>query len=148
MTRSASANTPAPLRRYLAWCVTVLVLLCLSVGAVHSVMQTRQLKKPPPGASLTHRIAFYMKRLGDSSYVGTYGDGENVSTWYQAAEELGMIGAPALAPLVERVVTTTRVRATNWFVRAAARLTGFPDQARNSDRLPAAPALWCLSTKT
>jgi len=68
--------------------------------------EERQLETPPVSTGIDERLSFYMNRLADSSYVGTYGDAENVHTWYAAAEELGRIGAPALAPLIERVVTT------------------------------------------
>lgn len=48
-------------------------------------------------------VRFYIDKLKDKSYTGTYGDG---FTWYTAAEELGKIGKPAIPSLIEKLSTT------------------------------------------
>lgn len=53
--------------------------------------------KAPSHFSDAEKVAFYMERLGDPEYRATYGHGY---PWYIAAEELGMIGKPAIRPLL------------------------------------------------
>ncbi len=53
----------------------------------------------------TKNINFYISKLKDKSYVGTYG-GEHRYEWFTAAEELGMIGLPAIPALIENLKTT------------------------------------------
>lgn len=47
-------------------------------------------------------IQMYLDKLKDKSFTGTYGDGY---TWYTAAEELGMIGKPAIPGLIAKLDT-------------------------------------------
>ncbi len=45
-------------------------------------------------------VNIYLEKLKDQSFTGTYGDGY---TWYTAAEELGMLGKPAIPGLIEKL---------------------------------------------
>ena len=48
-------------------------------------------------------LPFLLSKLKDPNYTDTYGDGY---TWYIAAEELGLIGKPAIPFLIEKLDTT------------------------------------------
>jgi len=52
------------------------------------------------------KVAFYIDKLPDRSFVDSYDDGDNPKVWYTAAEKLGAIGAPAIPALVRRLSTT------------------------------------------
>ena len=78
-------------------------LLLMYLFSTPQAASQESLPAPSDTATVQEQVTFYMERLGDSTYVSTYGHGY---PWYAAAEGLGLIGAPALAPLVERVVTT------------------------------------------
>lgn len=52
-------------------------------------------------------IQFFIDKLNDKGYVETYGDEEEPSTWYTAAEELGMIGKEAIPYLIQHLKITT-----------------------------------------
>jgi hypothetical protein len=56
--------------------------------------------RPDPTLSLLERVAFYVTRLGDSTYI-EYVWHDGPQPWLVAPEELGMIGAPALPSLVQ-----------------------------------------------
>jgi len=56
--------------------------------------------RPDSSLSLQQRIAFYVARLGDTTYVEYNWDGDPHS-WAVAPEELGFIGALALPPLIQ-----------------------------------------------
>ncbi|MCX7773528.1 MAG: hypothetical protein N2376_10505 [Clostridia bacterium] len=76
----------------------------------HEPLETNKIEdasevKPTPEAkdmTVEEKVAYYMEKLKDKSFTGTYGDGQ---TWYTAAEELGMIGKPAIPKLIERLDT-------------------------------------------
>jgi bla regulator protein BlaR1 len=57
-------------------------------------------KDLPDTATIEEKVQFYLDKLKDKSYTGTYGEGY---TWYTAAEELGMIGKPAIPGLIEKL---------------------------------------------
>lgn len=48
-------------------------------------------------------VRYYIDKLNDKTYTGTYGEG---FTWYTAAEELGKIGKPAIPYLIDKLSTT------------------------------------------
>ncbi|REL32803.1 HEAT repeat domain-containing protein [Rhodohalobacter sp. SW132] len=50
--------------------------------------------------SETEEIEFYIDKLPDRDFTETYGHGY---TWYTAAEELGMIGKPAIPHLIRQL---------------------------------------------
>jgi len=50
--------------------------------------------------SEAEEIEFYINKLPDRDFTETYGHGY---TWYTAAEELGMIGKPAIPHLVKQL---------------------------------------------
>lgn len=52
-------------------------------------------------------VEFYIEKLKDKDYVETYGDEEEPSVWYTAAEELGMMGKEAIPYLIQHLKTTT-----------------------------------------
>jgi hypothetical protein len=83
--------------------IPVIVLVLLTAGAVGPSPELRSaadLPQPDSTASLDERIRFYVERLGDTSYVA-YRLLEDVHVeWYEAAEQLGVIGAPAVPPLI------------------------------------------------
>lgn len=51
------------------------------------------------------QILYYMSKLKDKSFVSTYGDKDEPSIWYTAAEELGMIGKAAIPYLINNLNT-------------------------------------------
>lgn len=51
-------------------------------------------------------VEFYIEKLKDKDYVETYGDEEEPSVWYTAAEELGMMGREAIPYLIQHLQTT------------------------------------------
>lgn len=48
-------------------------------------------------------IEFYVRHLGDSTFVSHYGDFDEATVWYIAAERLGMMGTPAIGPLIRHL---------------------------------------------
>ncbi len=50
--------------------------------------------------SETEEIEFYIDKLPDRDFTETYGHGY---TWYTAAEELGMIGKPAIPHMIKQL---------------------------------------------
>lgn len=50
-------------------------------------------------------VKYYLEKLKDKSFTGTYGDGQEPKVWYTAAEELGMLGKPAIPGLIEKLRT-------------------------------------------
>lgn len=62
-------------------------------------------KTPQTSKEALDNILYYMDKLKDKNFVKTYGDGENIKTWYTAAEELGNIGKPAIPYLIMRLST-------------------------------------------
>ncbi len=50
-------------------------------------------------------ISFFISMLGDSAFVSHYGDFDQPTTWYIASERLGMMGRPAIAPLMKSLST-------------------------------------------
>jgi len=51
------------------------------------------------------KVAYYLEKLKDRSFVATYGDNEEPKVWYTAAEELGMIGKKSIPGLIEKLST-------------------------------------------
>ncbi len=56
----------------------------------------------PEDLTVEEKVEFYLDKLKDKEFTGTYGDGY---TWYTAAEELGMIGKPAIPGLIKKLDT-------------------------------------------
>lgn len=56
----------------------------------------------PDDLTEEEKVEFYLGKLKDKSFTGTYGEGY---TWFTAAEELGMIGKPAIPGLIEKLET-------------------------------------------
>lgn len=54
-------------------------------------------------AATPDSIDFYIRHLGDSTFVSHYGDFDQPTVWNIAAERLGMMGRPAIAPLIGRL---------------------------------------------
>lgn len=50
-------------------------------------------------------VLFYIEKLKDQTYVSTYGDKQEPSIWYTAAEALGEIGKPAIPYLIANLDT-------------------------------------------
>jgi len=82
---------------------------CVASNSVDSPSDSATPPTDAPGiddaASEHDAVRYYIGKLPDRNYVGTYGDDENPRTWYTAAEELGMLGKPAIPALVERLDT-------------------------------------------
>lgn len=55
------------------------------------------------GFSGVDSVTFFIRKLGDSTFVSHYGDYDQPKTWYIAAEGLGMIGLPAIGPLIRHL---------------------------------------------
>lgn len=53
----------------------------------------------------TGEILYYICKLKDKDFTRPYGNEEEPYTWYIAAEELGMIGKPAIPYLVKNLQT-------------------------------------------
>lgn len=53
--------------------------------------------------SIDKKVEMYLDKLKDKNFTDTYGDGY---TWYTAAEELGVIGKPAVPGLIKKLDTT------------------------------------------
>jgi hypothetical protein len=110
-------------RRGFPW--LLLAALAMAVFAFYRVLTTTDTPQPeqpvepavpetsaPPvashGDSLTlsssreDSIRYYVSRLGDSTFTSSYGDG---FTWYIAAEELGLMGRPAIPSLIAALDT-------------------------------------------
>ncbi|PKM52377.1 MAG: hypothetical protein CVV02_01095 [Firmicutes bacterium HGW-Firmicutes-7] len=51
-------------------------------------------------------ISYYLDKLKDKTYISTYGDEQEPSIWYTAAEELGTIGKPAIPYLIKKLKTS------------------------------------------
>jgi len=49
-------------------------------------------------------VMFYIHKLKDKDYTFEYGD-ENIKTWYIAAEEIALIGKPAIPYLIKNLQT-------------------------------------------
>lgn len=49
-------------------------------------------------------VMFYIHKLKDEDFTLVYGD-ENANIWYTAAEELGLIGKPAIPYLIKNLQT-------------------------------------------
>lgn len=56
----------------------------------------------PEDLTVGEKVEFFLEKLKDKSFTGTYGEGY---TWYTAAEELGMLGKPAIPGLIEKLNT-------------------------------------------
>lgn len=88
--------------------VIAMVLLTRGVGGASPELKSAaDLAHPDSTASLDERIQFYVERLGDTSYVAYQSHEDTYMEWYEAAEELGIIGAPAVAPLIDLLRSTT-----------------------------------------
>ncbi len=68
---------------------------------VDNIMKTFKITGKPV-QTVEERVAYNIEKLKDKAYIGTYGDGY---TWYTAAEELGMIGKPAIPALIQKLDT-------------------------------------------
>ena len=74
------------------------------VEKVSDTLDTDTIKEEasPENLTIEEKVEFYLEKLKDKSYTGTYGEGY---TWYTAAEELGMLGKPAIPGLIEKLGT-------------------------------------------
>jgi len=91
--------------------------------------------RPDSSLSVQQRIAFYVARLGDTTYVEYNWDGDPHS-WPVAPEELGLIGAPALPPLIQALEHSERVSERTWIFYAlmlAAQGPGTNDSAAQAE---------------
>ncbi len=86
----------------------LLFCLVLAVPALHAKppAKKRALEKPAKDATVEQRVEFYIKRVGDRGYVEYQNHDGALRPWYLAAEELGEIGLPAVAPLMKRLEAT------------------------------------------
>lgn len=99
--------------------VLIVALMLAGGGSASSAVQTLQEKAAPAmlhtvqpiqmllldkqeETSVQEKIDYYMEKLKDRSFTTTYGEG---FTWYTAAEELGMIGKPAIPALIANLDT-------------------------------------------
>lgn len=55
---------------------------------------------PQEEQTIEKKVKKYLDKLKDKDYTSTYGEGY---TWYIAAEELGMIGKPAISGLIDKL---------------------------------------------
>ncbi|PKM95473.1 MAG: hypothetical protein CVU84_05245 [Firmicutes bacterium HGW-Firmicutes-1] len=58
------------------------------------------------GTKEEENVLYYIDKLKDKKFVSTYGDEQEPSVWYTAAEELGTIGKPSIPYLIENLETT------------------------------------------
>jgi hypothetical protein len=93
------------------WMLAItLVLVSGSMGEQPPDLRSvADLAHPDSTASLDERIQFYMERLGDTSYVAYQPLEDTYVEWYEAAEQLGIIGAPAVPPLIDLLRSTQDV---------------------------------------
>lgn len=56
----------------------------------------------PEDLTIEEKVEFYLEKLKDKEFTGIYNE---EYTWYTAAEELGMIGKPAIPGLIEKLET-------------------------------------------
>jgi beta-lactamase regulating signal transducer with metallopeptidase domain len=56
----------------------------------------------PEDSTIEEKVEFYLEKLKDKDYIGTYNEGY---IWYTAAEELGKIGKPAIPGLIQKLET-------------------------------------------
>lgn len=56
----------------------------------------------PEDLTIEEKVEFYLDKLKDKEFTGIYNE---EYTWYTAAEELGMIGKPAIPGLIEKLDT-------------------------------------------
>jgi hypothetical protein len=68
-------------------------------------------REAPAHFSVSRKIHFYVSKLKDREYKTVYGH-EGEKTWYTAAEELGVIGKPAVPHLMSRLNTTDEFERT------------------------------------
>jgi hypothetical protein len=68
------------------------------------VREASDLAHPSSEAELGAQIQFYVERLGDTSYVAFRPLEDLCVEWYEAAEQLAVIGAPALPALMRLLV--------------------------------------------
>jgi hypothetical protein len=65
-----------------------------------NVREASDLAHASPEADLDAQVQFYVERLGDTSYVAFRPLEDICVEWYEAAEQLAIIGAPALPELM------------------------------------------------
>ena len=90
---------------------------------------------PDSSLSFEQKIAFYVARLADSTYIEYNWDGDPHS-WPVAPEELGLIGAPALPPLIQALEHSESVSERTWIFYAlmlAAQGPGTNDPAAQAE---------------
>jgi hypothetical protein len=85
----------------------VLLLIGGRGGTTPELRRAEDLAHPDSTARLSEQIQFYVEHLGDTSYVA-YQPLEDLNVeWYEAAEQLGIIGAPAVPALMDVLRSTT-----------------------------------------
>ena len=85
----------------------LLLLIGNHGAAAPEVRRAEDLVHPDSTASLSEQIQFYVERLGDTSYVAFQPLEDLEVEWYEAAEQLGVIGAPAVPSLIDVLRSTT-----------------------------------------
>lgn len=95
-------------------CVLLLVAACSSAPTTSDTDDTTPVvvatdttngAEPDATQDTSQDIEYNLARLSDPDYTQTYGDGENEKIWYSAAENLGMIGKPAIPHLIEKLAS-------------------------------------------
>ena len=62
-------------------------------------------EQPPENWSTEKKVSYYIRKLPDPSYATTYGCDDGKTTWHTAAEQLGLVGKPAIPALMDRLDT-------------------------------------------
>ena len=75
-----------------------LLVLCSNLTTVAVGQESPEY--PPESASPSERLKFYLERLGNPDYI-IPGEPDGRHTWYIAAEAIGVVGSPAIPPLIE-----------------------------------------------
>ena len=110
--------------------IVILITSCSNQNETDSENETEQttevLENDPPEVSdelsKTEEIEFYIDKLPDRDFTETYGHGY---TWYTAAEELGMIGKPAIPHLIKQLRSDDEYVVMLSLLRFAAGIAGF-----------------------
>ncbi len=90
------------------------LFLCLCV-LVPNVLGAEPIERPKAGATVEEKVTFYVSRLKDATYGQQLkGDDAHAGFWRTAPEELGLIGAPAIEPIIKRIEVSQNETELTW----------------------------------
>lgn len=79
------------------------------------MLRAEPIERPNAGATVEEKVTFYVSRLRDATYGQKLkGDDAHDSFWRTAPEELGLIGAPAIEPIIKRVEVSQNETELTW----------------------------------